>query len=155
MTTAYGNTQMMPAVPAPSILPSVAAPDISGYGALTGIPRSQLGLPEAPGMGGGAGGGFFGDMNGMQKVGAGLQLAQGLMGLYSGLKMMKLAKKDFNMRRDMANINLNNTIKSYNTALSDRARSRGFTEGQSQGQIDSYVSSNSMTRDASRRNVGG
>ena len=47
---------------------------------------------------------------------------------------------------EFANDKLNTTIQSYNTRLADRARSRGFVEGQSQEQIDDYINKNRMSR---------
>lgn len=76
----------------------------------------------------------------------GLQGLQTIAGLWNANKMYKMANKQFNMQKEFANANLNNTIQSYNTRLSDRARSRGFVEGQSQQQIDDYVNKNRMSR---------
>lgn len=105
---------------------------------------------QAPDIAGGAGAaGGIGKSNGIGTMGyvnAGLSGLQTLGSLWMGLKQMKLANKQFNFSRDMANTNLANQMKTYNTALSDRARSRGFTEGQSQGQIDSYTAANSLSK---------
>lgn len=76
----------------------------------------------------------------------GLQGLQTIAGIWNANKMYKLANKQFNMQKEFANANLNNTIQSYNTRLSDRARSRGFVEGQTQEQIDDYVNKNRMSR---------
>jgi hypothetical protein len=82
----------------------------------------------------------------MDKLSAGLRGLESLAGLYMGMKQLGLAKKQFKFTKEVTNTNLNNSIKSYNTALSDRARARGFTEGQSQSQIDSYTRDNSLSR---------
>jgi hypothetical protein len=67
-------------------------------------------------------------------------------GLWAAFEARKAAQQQFNYTRSVTNTNLANSIKSYNTALEDRARSRGFTEGQSQQQIDAYVAANRATR---------
>lgn len=76
----------------------------------------------------------------------GLQGLQTITGIWNAHKANKLARDQFNFQKDIANANLNNTISSYNTRLSDRARSRGFVEGQSQEQIDKYVNDNKLRR---------
>lgn len=148
MTSALGNTQPMgPGLPAPAPLAS-ALTDPSGYGALTGVSRESMGLPAAAGAAGvgGIGGRSGIGLTGMDKIGIGLRGLETLAGLYMGLKQLSLAKKQFKFTKEVTNTNLNNSIKSYNTALADRARSRGFTEGQSQGQIDQYTNSNKLSR---------
>lgn len=45
-------------------------------------------------------------------------------GIYGGLKQLGLAQDQFNFTKNAFNTNLANTIKSYNTALEDKARSR-------------------------------
>lgn len=65
-------------------------------------------------------------------VGTG-QLALGglsaLAGIWNAMQSNKLAKEQFNFQKDFANTNLNNQIKSYNTALEDRLNARGVIEG--------------------------
>jgi hypothetical protein len=148
MTTAMGNTQPMGAGNPFPITPFVSdpgsvAPVAGDYSSL-----SALAAPALGGAGGGAGGaaGGLGGMGTLGKVGVGLQALQSLAGMWMGMKQLSLAKKQFRFQKDITNTNLANQIKSYNTALSDRARSRGFTEGQSQSQIDGYVRDNSMSR---------
>ena len=69
---------------------------------------------------------------------------QALSNLWMGFQANKLAKKQFKAQQGFADANFVNSMKSYNTALSDRARSRGFTESQSQSSIDSYIENNKM-----------
>lgn len=78
------------------------------------------------------------------------QLALGGLGalgnLWGAFQAQGLAQKQFELTRNIANTNLTNQIRSYNTALEDRARSRGAVEGQSQSQVDDYLARNRMTR---------
>lgn len=76
----------------------------------------------------------------------GLQGLNTLGGLWGAFQAQKLAREQFDFTKNTTNTNLNNSIKSYNTALEDRARSRGFTEGQSTGQTQSYIDNNRLSR---------
>lgn len=93
-----------------------------------------------------ASGGIFG--LGGAGGGGGLSMITGALGtignLWNAFQAQKLAKEQFSFTKDFANRNLANSIASYNTALSDRARARGFTEGQTQDQINAYVNSNKL-----------
>ena len=73
----------------------------------------------------------------------GLQTLGGLWGAYQA---QKLAKAQFNYTKDVTEANLANNIKSFNTALEDRARSRAVVEGQSQQQTDDYIARNRLSR---------
>ena len=65
-------------------------------------------------------------------------------GLYNAYNSNKMAKQQLRFSRNFANANLANQTQSYNTALADRARSRGVMEGQSQAQVDSYIAANRL-----------
>lgn len=65
--------------------------------------------------------------------------------LWGGFQQQKLAKKAFKFQKNMSLINLANQVKSYNTALADRSRSRGVMESQSQATQDQYVRDNSLS----------
>lgn len=87
------------------------------------------------------------------QLGANLPTAQlGLAGigalgsLWNSFNANSLARDQLNFTKKVTNTNLNNQMKSYNTALEDRARARGAVEGQSQDQIDEYINTNRMTR---------
>ena len=67
-------------------------------------------------------------------------------GLSNAFQSNKLAKDQLNFTKSVTNTNLNNSIKSYNTSLEDRARARGFTEGRSDSEIQNYVSTNRLSR---------
>ena len=54
-----------------------------------------------------------------------------LAGIWGANQQNKLAKEQFSLQKDLANTNLNNQIKSYNTTLEDRMNSRGVAEGRS------------------------
>lgn len=135
--------------------------DINGMGALSvqqmmGMPAGSLPSLDLGGVT--ANGLDFSKLAGAQSgVGAGLganiptaQLALGGLGalgnLWGAFQAQGLAQKQFELTRNIANTNLTNQIRSYNTALEDRARSRGAAEGQSQSQVDDYLARNRMTR---------
>lgn len=69
-------------------------------------------------------------------------------GLYAAFQSNALAKKQFEFTKNAYNQNLTNSIQSYNTALSDRARSRAVMEGQTDAERDAYVSQNSLKKTA-------
>ncbi len=94
--------------------------------------------------------GAWGKGNGLGLNLATGQLALSAAGTIGNLLMAnqqnKLAKKQFAFQKEFANTNLSNQIKSYNTALEDRARSRAVVEGQTDAQRDSYIDRNRATR---------
>lgn len=69
-----------------------------------------------------------------------------LSGIINSSKAAGLAKDQFKFTKDVTNTNLNNSIKSYNTALADRATSRAFTQNQDQSVADAYIEKNRLTR---------
>lgn len=106
------------------------------------LPQFGEGIPS--GLGGAGGMGALGYAN------AAISGIETLGKLWMGFKAAKMAKKQFKFAKDITNTNLANQIKSYNTALADRARSRGVMESQSQDQVDAYVANNSLNRSQSR-----
>lgn len=112
------------------------------FGALAGENLTEGVTPNYAGAAGGNGG--FGFNMGTAQLGLGGLAAIG--SIYSGLQANKLAKDQFKFTREMANTNLNNQIKSYNTALSDRINSRTYTQGQDQSVADDYLAKNRLTR---------
>lgn len=76
----------------------------------------------------------------------GLQGLNTLGNAWGAWQSNKLAKDQLNFTKMIANTNLNNQIKSYNTALEDRARSRAAVEGQTSAEQQSYVDRNRLTR---------
>lgn len=73
-------------------------------------------------------------------------IGQTLAGLYMGNKQLKLGERALGLQESAFNNNLEHTIKSYNTKLADQAKARGFTQGQSQAEIDSHIANNSLKR---------
>lgn len=66
--------------------------------------------------------------------------------LWGAWQSNKLAKNQLNFTKMITNTNLNNQIKSYNTALEDRSRSRAKVEGQSSAEAQDYVDRNRLSR---------
>ena len=82
-------------------------------------------------------------------VGTG-QLALGGLGalnsIFNGFQSGKLAKDQFKFTKDITNTNLNNSIKSYNTQLSDRINSRAAVQGESSSWAQDYLDKNRLSR---------
>lgn len=76
----------------------------------------------------------------------GLSTLGSLGNLYGAFQSNKLAKDQFNFTKDITNTNLNNQIKSYNTALEDRARSRAVAENRDSASADAYIERNKLSR---------
>lgn len=76
----------------------------------------------------------------------GLGGLQALGSLYASLSALGLAKDQFNFTKDATNTNLNNSIKSYNTSLEDRATSRAVQNGTSAADLAAYLEKNRLTR---------
>ena len=151
---------MVPSVAASSLM----APTISNYSGLSNMsriagytPSSVFTDPVSASTFAGGGnspalgtGGFFGNGQNLGFNGPTLGLALGCLqtigGLWSAYQAMKLAKSQFKFTKDVTNTNLANSIKSYNTALFDRARSRAVVEGQTDAQRDQYIQDNSLSR---------
>ena len=133
----------------PNMMPTLPADLNAGLGFSTPSVADTSAL-KSYGGGNGYGGaqGGFGQGLGMN-IGTG-QLALGglqtLAGLWSAYQQNKLAKQQFNYTKGVTDTNLANQIKSYNTALEDRSRSRGAVEGQTQAQMDDYVNRNRASR---------
>ena len=116
----------------------------SGYQAPQGITGPGVGQVAAPQVGG---------MNNSLSTPLGMNIGTGQLvlggigtigNLWSAWQAQKLAKEQFNYQKGITDTNLANQIQSYNTALSDRITSRGFTQGDSQSTIDQYIEENSM-----------
>ena len=64
--------------------------------------------------------------------------------LWGSFQSNKLARDSFNFQKGMAERNYANQIKSYNTALTDRATTRGFVQGDSAGETQQYINDNKL-----------
>ena len=121
-----------------------------------GMPQAQMAPVGAMsladmGYGGGTGGGGFFDKSagfGMNAntLNFGMQGLNTLGNVWGAWQSNKLAKDQLNFTKMITNTNLNNQIKSYNTALKDRSRSRAAVEGQTSAQAQAYVDENSLSR---------
>ena len=76
----------------------------------------------------------------------GLGAISSLGSLWGAYNQNKLANAQFDFSKQMANANLNNQIKSYNTALTDRANTRAVMEGRDQNWADQYVNQNRLVK---------
>ena len=76
----------------------------------------------------------------------GLQGLNTLGSIWGAYQSNKLAKDQLNFTKQIANANLNNQIKSYNTALEDRSRARAAVEGQTSAEAQAYVDRNRLSR---------
>ena len=74
----------------------------------------------------------------------GMQGLGTLGNLWGSFQSQKLAKDAFNFQKEFAQKNLANSIKSYNTALTDRATSRGFVQGDSKDKTQQYINDNKL-----------
>jgi len=76
------------------------------------------------------------------------QLALGAIGtignLWSAWQAQKLAKEQFNFTKGITNTNLANQIQTYNTALTGRADSRGYMQGDTREATAAYVEENQL-----------
>ncbi len=103
------------------------------------------GAPQNPALSGGLGSlGNLG-MN-VPTVQLGLGALGSLANIYGGFQANKLAKDQLSFTKDITNTNLNNQVKSYNTALEDRARSRAVAENRDQASADAYIEKNKLSR---------
>lgn len=78
--------------------------------------------------------------------GIALQGLSSLAGIWSAMQQQKLAKEQFGFQKEVTNTNLNNSIKSYNTALEDRFGSRGVAEGRSEEYTRDKIAQNRLSR---------
>lgn len=131
-----------PAYAIPQIGP-INLPTINGFGN-NGSAVTGAGATGSGGLFGGVGGND--KLTTWGKVGLGLQGLQTIGGLIGAFGSLSLANKQFNLQKDVLNTNLKNQIQAYNTALEDKARSRGAVEGQTPEQVAAYISANKATR---------
>lgn len=102
-------------------------------------PPNYKGGPAGSGAGTGLG------MN----VGTGQLALSGLgslAGLWQAGQQNKMAKEQFSFQKNMANTNLNNQMKSYNTVLEDRMTTRGAMEGRDAAYTASEIDRRKLAR---------
>lgn len=68
--------------------------------------------------------------------------------IWNAWEANKLAKEQFAYKKDVTEANMANQIKSYNTTLEDRIRSRSAMESTSQASANRYMESHKLTRRA-------
>lgn len=135
-----GGVAASPTVPAYNLAPSFMPGQVGENGPMsfTDLMRSL---------------GYSRDGNNAAATPFGFNLGTGQM-LFSGLGSIgnllnsfqanQMAGKQFNFTRDLANTNLTNQIKAYNTRLEDRARARAVTEGKDENYVSSYIDKNKL-----------
>lgn len=69
-----------------------------------------------------------------------------LGGFLQGNKALKLGQDQFKFQKNLANTNLNNSIKSYNTALEDRLTARGAQQGDDPTLTQERIDKNRLAR---------
>ena len=132
-------------------------PSISGQGNM-----STIGSTLGSGLGNSGGGfmnslkSFFGNSDGnmqgmgMNYLGAGIQGLGAIGGLMQNRKAVKLAKDQFKFAKEFANTNLNNQIKTYNTALEDKINARATAmyrdPVERKAYADSFVEKHKLSR---------
>ena len=76
----------------------------------------------------------------------GLNALTSLGGLYNAFNLNNLANKQYNLQKDVLNTNLNNQIKSYNTALEDQLRARAAMETGNANAYDDQIEQRKLSR---------
>lgn len=114
--------------------PTSAVPNVAG--------NSASFAPAAAGVAD-VGSGFGANLG---TLGAGIQGLSALSGLLQGNKALGLAKDQFKFQKSVTNTNLNNSIKSYNTALEDRLTARGVQQGDDPTLTQERIDRNRLTR---------
>lgn len=113
--------------------PSSVAPQVSGNNASFASPTTPVGSSSGLGMN-------------LGTLGAGMQGLTALSGFLQGNKALGLAKDQFKFQKGLANTNLNNSIKSYNTALEDKLTARGAAQGDDPITTQEKIDRNRLSR---------
>lgn len=121
--------------------------------AMTYNPGQSIGMDftsnasNTPALSGVSGAGSFGQLGmNIPTFQLGLGALGSLANIYGGFQANKLAKDQLSFAKNVTNTNLNNQIKTYNTALEDRARSRAVAENRDQSSADAYIEANKLSR---------
>lgn len=96
---------------------------------------------------------LLGDTEGYQPLEFGMNIPTARLGLtglgtlgdlWGSFQSNKLARDSFNFQKSMAERNYANQLKSYNTALTDRATTRGFVQGDSTETTQQFINDNKL-----------
>lgn len=74
----------------------------------------------------------------------GIKGLSALGNLWSGYQASKMAQRQYDLAKEAYQTNLANSIKSYNTALTDRIRARAAMETGDKNAYDSYLEENKL-----------
>ena len=122
--------------------PMAVTPDMLGNP--TNVGMSGMTLPGMASLGRSGGGGLFAGMSGMDKAQTALGGLQTIGGLWAAFQSAKMAKKQFQFTKKTTEANMANQIKSYNTALDDKSRSRAMVESQTPEVSAAYIEKNKL-----------
>lgn len=132
-----GASAYAPSAPVTATMPATqAAAGVSGtFNPQMGATGAQAGMAgyQTP------------QLTGWQKYGYVMDGIGAIGGLWGAIQQNKIAKEQLALSREAYNTNMNNTIKTYNTALEDRIRARYAMEGRSD-QADAYIEENKLSR---------
>lgn len=108
-----------------------------------------FGIPNVNPTADNASGGFFDQGNNSFGWNAntmqfGIQGLNTLGNLWGAWNAQRLARDQLDFTKSFARANMENQTKAYNTALEDRARSRGFVEGQTTAEQQAYIDRNRL-----------
>lgn len=109
-----------------------------------GLQQAMGNSGSIPSMGTGAGSSGFGWNLGTANLG--LSGIGTIGNLALGMKSLGLANKQFDFTKKTTETNLANQMKSYNTALEDRIRSRAAMQGNDEKYVQDYLAANRVTR---------
>lgn len=116
---------------------------LRGYG---GTPTTVGGTGPMPSIPGSPQAAQFQWGNNIPTWSLGFQGLGALTNLWQGLEANKIAKQSLAMQKEFGNINLNNSIRSYNTALENRADHRAVNLGWDDAQKQAWLDANRATR---------
>lgn len=136
----YANTNIQPFVSSPDQVQSMLA--AGGKLAPGVMPDSVDQAAALYAVGNKQGFDWFSDGN-LKTAAVGIQGLQALGNMYMGYKGLDLAKDQFAFQKGLAEKNMANSIKNYNTELAHKAKMR-YAGQKSAADIDAYVSANSL-----------
>ena len=84
-------------------------------------------------------------ISGWQKFDHVMQGIGAVASIWGAVQQNKIARRQMNLAEESYNTNMDNTIKTYNTAMEDRARARYRMEGRDE-QADDYIERSRLSR---------